>query len=134
MINEYYVLKQGEKDGPYTHTVVVLLIEKMITHAVDGETEDSKYLSMLISVLAWILYNAIFEATKLQGSLGKTVCNMIVVDARGQRIDFGKALSRNFAKILSSLLCGVGFLTVLWSPMHQAWHDQLAKTYVIRKS
>lgn len=206
MINEYYVLKQGEKEGPYTHTelmnaglspdelvlspiaedwqqandlpefqeyfrstgiflpdernvanfwwrllaylvdyailfvvvtigtVLVLLVKKMIIPAGDGETEDNRYLSALISLVVWIFYNAIFEATKLQGSLGKIICKIIVVDARGQRLSFTQALSRNFGKILSSLLCGVGFLTVLWSPMHQAWHDQMAKTYVIKKS
>jgi uncharacterized RDD family membrane protein YckC len=206
MINEYYILRGGQQDGPYTHTelmdvglgpdelvlspiaddwqqaadlpefqeyfrsigifqpdernvanfwwrllayiidyallfvattigtVVILLIKKMLFHNINEETEDSRYLPMLISVLSWILYNAVFEATKLQASIGKIVCKMIVVDARGQRLDFSKALARNFGKILSSLLCGVGFLTVLWSPMHQAWHDQMAKTYVIKKS
>jgi uncharacterized RDD family membrane protein YckC len=206
MINEYYILKHGQQDGPYTHTqlmdmnidaddfllsplaeglqhagdlpefqeyfvakgiylpdernvanfwwrllayiidyvllfvvttvgtVLILLIKKMLFHNIDYETEDSRYLTTLISVLVWISYNAVFEATKLQASIGKIVCKMIVVDAHGQRLDFSKALARNFGKILSSLLCGVGFLTVLWSPMHQAWHDQMAKTYVIKKS
>ncbi|MBV8388215.1 MAG: RDD family protein [Mucilaginibacter sp.] len=87
----------------------------------------------LISVLVFFFYHATFESSRLQGSIGKVVCRLKVVNAAGERISFGTALARNFAKILSSLLCGLGFLMVLWNDKKQAWHDQLAKTFIIRK-
>jgi uncharacterized RDD family membrane protein YckC len=82
---------------------------------------------------AMIIYNAGFEATKMQGSIGKTICKLKVVNAEGQRISFSNALGRNAAKIISSLVCGMGFLNILWDSKRQGWHDQMAKTYVIRR-
>jgi uncharacterized RDD family membrane protein YckC len=81
----------------------------------------------------FFFYHATFESSRLQGSIGKIVCKLKVVNAAGERIPFGTALGRNFGKILSSLVCGMGFLIVLWNDNRQAWHDQLAKTFIIRK-
>lgn len=87
----------------------------------------------LLCALIFLFYHATFESSRLQGSIGKIVCKLKVVNAAGERVEFGTALGRNFGKILSSLLCGIGFLSVLWNDNRQAWHDQLAKTFVVRK-
>jgi uncharacterized RDD family membrane protein YckC len=205
MINEYYILKHGNQEGPYTHTqlmdmgigatdflispladgpqqaadlpefqdyfvsvgiymptpqnvatfwwrllafvidYIIVIVGLVIgfgaigvfiglTHrSVDFESPDLDLFYRVLFFLALVAYHSIFEATTMQGSIGKLICKLIVVDPDGYRLTFGKALSRNFSKLLSSLLCGIGFLTVLWNPMKQAWHDQVAKTYVIRK-
>ncbi len=70
----------------------------------------------------------------MQGSIGKRICGLIVVDYHGRRISFAKALGRNFGKILSSMICFVGYLNALWDDKSQAWHDQLAKAYVMKKN
>ncbi len=205
MINEYYILKQGNQEGPYTHTqlmdmginatdflispladgmhqaadlpefqeyfismgiymptpqnvatfwwrllafiidYVIILVGLVVgvsvfavfiglTHRyVDFESQDMNLLYRLLFSLTLVAYHSTFEATTMQGSIGKLICKLIVVDPEGCRLTFGKALARNFSKLLSSLLCGLGFLTILWNPMKQGWHDQVAKTYVIRK-
>lgn len=95
---------------------------------------DYDLMVKLIAVVLWIFYNAAFEATKVQGSIGKVICRLIVVDGNGQRLNFTTALARNLSKIISSFLCGLGFFAMLWSPMKQCWHDQMAKTFVVRKT
>ncbi len=87
----------------------------------------------LLSFVGLTLYNAAFESTRLQASIGKLICRLKVVDGMGRRITFFNALGRNVGKILSSLLCGAGFLAIFWNNYHQAWHDGVAKTYVIRQ-
>ena len=94
--------------------------------------ETNTVLRLLVLVLL-TFYNAAFEATRLQGSIGKTICKLKVVNAAGERISFGIALGRNFGKILSSMVCGMGFFSVFWDKNKQSWHDHLAKTFVIRK-
>ncbi|HEY9000331.1 MAG TPA: RDD family protein [Mucilaginibacter sp.] len=96
-------------------------------------SRDIELGARFISVIILAFYNATFESTRLQGSVGKIICKLKVVSAAGERIEFGTALGRNFGKILSSLVCGMGFFSVLWDKNKQSWHDHLAKTFVIRK-
>jgi len=86
----------------------------------------------LVGILSFIIYNTGFESTRMQGSIGKTICKLKVVNAKGERIKFLNALGRNTAKLLSSLVVGMGFLNIFWSNHRQGWHDELAKTYVVR--
>lgn len=79
------------------------------------------------------LYNATCESSRLRGSIGKVACKLCVVDVKGERLTFANALGRNFGKILSSIIFGLGFLRILWDDKRQGWHDELAKAYVIRR-
>jgi uncharacterized RDD family membrane protein YckC len=205
MINEYYLLKQGEKEGPYTHieimdmeieayqlilspladdwqsaidmpefeeyfkslgiflpdkrnvanfgwrllayiidyVILILLaaiigglvgvLESLTSIYINSDNENEIWITRLIGVIMFILYHSGFESTKIQGSIGKALCKLIVVDINGRRIKFGRALVRNLSKILSGLFFGFGFFNILWSTLKQGWHDELAKTYIVRK-
>ena len=80
-----------------------------------------------------IMYNTIFEATPMRGSIGKKLCKIVVVDADGRRLSVFKALVRNFSKLLSSFAIGLGYIVILWDDRRQGWHDKIAKTYVITR-
>lgn len=112
--------------------VVIVLILKFTNDSFYWNPDDHELQFRLSGVVLFMIYNAGFEATKLQGSIGKIICKLKVVDAGGQKITFANALGRNVAKILSSLVCGMGFLSIFWNKKRQAWHDEIAKTYVIR--
>jgi uncharacterized RDD family membrane protein YckC len=99
----------------------------------DYESKNSETFFNILGVVLLIIYHSIFEATSTHGSIGKIICKLAVVDAEGNGISFGKALSRNSAKLISGLVCGLGYLNVLWHQQRQGWHDQMAKTYVVRK-
>jgi uncharacterized RDD family membrane protein YckC len=209
MINEYYILRDNEKHGPYSHTelmdleinatelvlsplaadwqeaadlpefdeyfksigvyiptkqtvanfgwrllaflidyaiiilifgligVILVIIERLTTGTISEDdsssTSGSELLFRLLFLLALITYNSAFEATKMQGSIGKFICRLAVVNINGERLSFSTALTRNLFKILSSFLFCIGYFAMLWSPMKQCWHDERAKTYVVRK-
>ena len=86
-----------------------------------------------IVVLLWWLYNAIMESSRLQATIGKMALRIIVTDEGGNRITFGRATGRHFAKILSFLMLTIGFMMAGWTKKKQAAHDMIAGTLVIMK-
>ena len=91
----------------------------------------SLVINLFSLVFNW-LYYALSESSALQGTLGKRALGLIVTDLHGNRIDFGRASGRYFGKILSGLALGIGYLAILNSPRHQAWHDRMADCLVLR--
>ncbi|GBQ81161.1 hypothetical protein AA13595_0536 [Gluconacetobacter johannae DSM 13595] len=79
------------------------------------------------------LYFILFESSRLQATPGKLLCRMRVTDVQGARIGVRRAAGRYFGKFLSLLLCGFGFLMVMWTSRKQGLHDLLAGTCVIRR-
>lgn len=82
-------------------------------------------------LVGW-LYFALLEASYLQGTLGKKLMRIRVQDLQGQRLSFGVASRRFFAKLLSVATFGVGFLMVLRSPRKQTLHDRVAGCRVVK--
>jgi len=85
----------------------------------------------LISFIMIAVYHSAFESSAFQGSLGKKLFKILVVDADGRKLSFIRALGRNMGKIVSTFAIYIGYLSVLWDTHKQAWHDRWAKTYVI---
>ena len=83
------------------------------------------------SIIVGWLYSSLLESSSWQGTVGKKVCGLRVTDLDGHQITFGKATGRYFGKILSSLICLVGFFMVAFTEKHQGLHDQLAGTLVV---
>src|SRR5690242_13650481 len=59
--------------------------------------------------LPW-LYEAVMLSSEKQATLGKMALAIIVTDTGGQRITFGRATGRHFAKWISALSLGIGFV------------------------
>lgn len=78
-----------------------------------------------------ILYQAIFECSRLQGTPGKIAVKIKVVNMHGEKVSFLQAVGRNAGKILSSLIIYIGFLMAIWTDKKQTLHDQMANTYVV---
>jgi uncharacterized RDD family membrane protein YckC len=93
---------------------------------------DSMLILSISVLIAFLLYNTIFEATPLKGSIGKMILRLIVVDVDGRGLSLPRALGRNLGVVLSMTIWAP-FLTVLFNEHRQAWYDSLAKTYVITK-
>lgn len=86
---------------------------------------------ILFMVFCW-LYFALFEASAKQGTVGKMIIGIKVTDKHGQRISFGKASGRFFAKSLSVMTFCLGFLMAGWTLQKQALHDMAFDTLVLR--
>ena len=80
-------------------------------------------------ITGW-LYEAFLTSSSLQATLGKVVLGLRVTDVQGQRIDFGRATIRHFAKYLSAFILAVGYLMVAFTEKKQGLHDILAGTLV----
>jgi uncharacterized RDD family membrane protein YckC len=84
----------------------------------------------LVQLCIGVVYFSAMESSTRQATLGKMAVGIKVGDANGAQISFGNALGRYFAKILSALILGIGFMMVGWDPKNQGLHDRLADTYV----
>jgi len=88
-------------------------------------------LAFLALVATW-LYYALMESSSLQATVGKMALAMRVTDLHGQRISFGRATGRFFAKILSVLIFYVGYIMVAFTPQKRGLHDYIAGTLVYK--
>ncbi len=87
----------------------------------------------LIGLVGTWLYYALMEASENQGTLGKMALGIKVTDVEGKRIGFGRATGRHFAKFVSNLTLGIGFLMIAWTEKKQGLHDLIAGALVVRK-
>jgi len=87
---------------------------------------------LLTIVLTW-LYYALLESSVWQATLGKKALGLEVTDLAGTRIHFGRATGRYFARWLSAMTIGIGYIMAGFTERKQALHDILAGTLVIRK-
>jgi uncharacterized RDD family membrane protein YckC len=87
---------------------------------------------LLTIVLTW-LYYALLESSVWQATLGKKALGLEVTDLAGSRIPFGRATGRYFARWLSVMTIGIGYIMAGFTEKKQALHDILAGTLVIRK-
>src|SRR5208282_6521696 len=86
---------------------------------------------LLVLFGSW-LYEALMESSSYQATLGKMIFGMKVTDLYGNRISFGRATGRHFAKILSGMILCIGFIMVGLTERKQGLHDLLAGTLVRR--
>jgi uncharacterized RDD family membrane protein YckC len=76
------------------------------------------------------LYEAFMLSSPYQATLGKMAFGMKVTDLQGNRISFGRATGRHFAKWLSGIILCIGYIMVGLTERKQGLHDILAETLV----
>lgn len=87
----------------------------------------------VINVVGSWLYFALQESSARQATVGKRCCRIFVTDIHGQRISFGRASGRHFAKIISTIILYIGFMMAGWTQRKQALHDMIAECLVWRR-
>jgi uncharacterized RDD family membrane protein YckC len=85
---------------------------------------------MLFILLPW-LYYSLMESSVKRATLGKMALGIRVTDYGGNRISFGRATGRYFAKIISSLILLIGYIMAGFTEKKQALHDMIAGTLVV---
>jgi uncharacterized RDD family membrane protein YckC len=122
--------------------ILVLPVIVRVVHEAESNQEPSPELIVAIvsSVFVYILlafvgqwlYEALLTSSSWQGTVGKRVLQLKVTDELGNRIGFGRATGRFFAKILSSMLFCIGFIMIGLTDRKRGLHDMLAGTLVMR--
>lgn len=92
------------------------------------------FLVMLVFMILQWLYFAGMESSARQATFGKSMMSLQVANLEGQRISFGHATGRFFAKIVSGMIpFAIGYLMAAFTAKKQALHDLIAGTLVLRK-
>ena len=114
--------------------VAALLIDSVVISAATGILTAVTFGMAWFSIflLPWV-YEAIMLSSEKQATVGKMVLGIVVTDVNGGRITFARATGRHFAKWLSALILGIGFLMVAFTEKKQALHDMIADTLVVNR-
>ena len=98
----------------------------------EAELSSIGLLELASLFVAWI-YFAVMESTGAQATVGKLFMGLYVADKQGNRISFGRASLRYWAKFLSSLILFIGYLMAAFTRQKQALHDIIAGCLVLKR-
>lgn len=116
------------------NTIIVSIVIAIIRAIFNDFNVNSFYnigfLSMTSFFIVFILYFAFSESSNMQGSLGKRLTKIVVVDQKGCKLNFSKAFIRAVAKFFS-LLFLFGYIFMFFNKKRQALHDFISNTTVI---
>jgi uncharacterized RDD family membrane protein YckC len=112
--------------------VVSLLLGTGMGMLTGGGSFAVLVIGLVISTVGGWLYYALMESSQRQATFGKQAFGLIVTDLNGDRIGFGQATGRYFAKILSGLILYIGFIMVGFTDRKQGLHDMIAGTLVAK--
>jgi uncharacterized RDD family membrane protein YckC len=107
---------------------VVLLIPGAILQA------GAPIIGSAASVFLGFFYTTIFNASALQGTIGKKVLDIRVTDMNGQRISYRASVVRYFSSWISGLIFCVGYIMGAFTERKQTLHDMIAGTVVLNGS
>jgi uncharacterized RDD family membrane protein YckC len=86
--------------------------------------------ALVVALLFFYSYFVFFLSTTGQ-TVGMALMGLRVVTITGQRLRPGRATLRTLCYGLSLAPLGLGYLWVLGQDQRQAWHDRIARTYVL---
>lgn len=112
---------------------IITVIVVMLYSAGGGGSEGGAVIGFFISSIFGWLYFAILESSAKQATLGKMAVGVVVTDLNGNRLTFGKATARYFAKYLSIMTLLIGYIMAAFTEKKQALHDLVAGTLVYQK-
>ncbi|NBW87947.1 MAG: RDD family protein, partial [Planctomycetia bacterium] len=72
------------------------------------------------------------ETSAKQGTWGKQIVGIKVTDIQGRRITTGRAIGRFFAKIITGMTCGIGYLLPLFTDRKQTLHDLISECLALK--
>src|SRR5258708_12943387 len=86
----------------------IYILPAIIKASQGGFDEDSPHFVLAFAPIVWLIafavswaYEAFLTSSEWQGTVGKRVLNLKVTDLNGNRISFGRATGRFFAKLPS---------------------------------
>ena len=89
----------------------------------------------LISTILNFIIPAVYESWfvgKYAATPGKMACKLKVVMSEGDRVSFARAVGRHFAKYISGLILGIGYIMAGFDEQKRALHDRICDTRVIK--
>ncbi len=85
-----------------------------------------------LGIIITLAYNWYFWTRNNGQTPGKSLMNIRVIKADGTPITDADAIVRAIGYYISGLVLGLGYIWAIFDANNQAWHDHLAKTYVVK--
>lgn len=93
------------------------------------------FLFVTVGLAVTWLYHALMESSEWQATVGKKALGLVVTDMKGQRVSFGRATGRHFAKIVTNMVpLTIGYIMAGFTERKQALHDMIAGCLILRRS
>jgi uncharacterized RDD family membrane protein YckC/cytoskeletal protein CcmA (bactofilin family) len=103
--------------------LIDLILIGFAMHLLDRHSDGTLLVLAIYAAIMW----------KLKGTtVGGIVCDLKVVRIGGGPLDWGTAAIRALGCFLSLVIAGLGFIWIAIDHEHQAWHDKIAGTVVVR--
>lgn len=117
--------------GLYIGAAIYLFSNNPLTTAANlsNNLSDFGYLdlaSYLLPILYFSVFLALFSTTP-----GKYLCKLRVLGENNLPINVVSSFVRSLLQPFSTLLFGIGYVSLLKDPKKRAWHDKVAKTIVV---
>jgi uncharacterized RDD family membrane protein YckC len=110
-----------DQDGQWNPAIIGVIVSLALTF-------------VAVAVLLQWLYFAYLESGEKQATWGKQALGLYVTDGAAERISFGRASGRFFAKIISGLIpLGIGYIMAGFTEKKQALHDMIVGCLVLRR-
>jgi uncharacterized RDD family membrane protein YckC len=116
----------------FTIVIGVLLILWKLLFTLNYINNDFNEYSFIIGFFVWIFYNGLFDGSVNQGTIGKKILNIKVIDIYGKKMNPFWAIIRSITTIISVLPIGLGVWYLETDPKKQSWHDLISGSYVIK--
>ncbi len=87
----------------------------------------------LTLVLLWWPYEALMTSSRHRATFGKKALGLLVLDQETKRLTFGHATRRHFAKYLSNVTFGFGYVIAAFTKRKRGLHDMIAGTRVVNR-
>lgn len=105
----------------------------LVSGGEEGAMAAGSGLGSLLTLLLTLFYFVGYETSDKQGTWGKQIVGIKVTDLHGRRISTGQAVGRFFAKIITNLTCGIGYLLPLFTDRKQTLHDLICGCLALKK-
>ncbi len=99
-------------------SLIFMLAGVILGFIVSSAGGSAKSLDIPFLVASW-LYYALMESSHKQATIGKIVLGISVTDLSGNRISFGRATGRYFAKIISGVILSIGYIMAAFTAKKQ---------------
>src|SRR5437016_1950709 len=93
---------------------------------------NSAFIMIPVQWAGFIAYESYFLSTPKQATIGKQAIGIIVTDVNGAPLDVQKAVIRSVGKLVSGLILCLGYIIAAFTERHQALHDFIAGTVVVK--
>lgn len=105
--------------------LIIAAINQVLLFAIGGWSMFAGVIPPLIIIGSWIALGA---------SPGKMMCRIRIVDEpTGGRPTAWQCIGRYVMAVVGALCVGLGFLRIAIDPRRQGWHDQVVRTFVVRR-